>query len=145
MNLHASYHHVSVCVSDLERARAFYGDRLGLKEIPRPAFDFPGVWYELDGNIALHIMVAKRPPARVAHQPFDVIYPHFALWTDDADLTCARLRAEGIEVRDFVSTPTGLRQLFVDDPDGNRVEFIGPTRAPRVRRMEGDEPTGERR
>ena len=30
----------------------------------------------------------------------------------------------------------GLRQLFVDDPDGNRVEFIGPTTAPRVRRMD---------
>ena len=81
--LHGRYHHVSVCASDLDRARAFYGGRLGLKEIPRPAFEFPGVWYGLD-----------------------------------------------------VSTPTGLRQLFVDDPDGNRVEFIGPTRSPRIVRME---------
>ena len=28
--LHGKYHHVSVCVSDLDRARAFYGGRLGL-------------------------------------------------------------------------------------------------------------------
>ena len=134
--LHGRYHHVSVCVTDLERARTFYGGKLGLKEIARPAFDFPGVWYGLDGDIALHIMVTDRPPRRPGREPFDLVYPHFALWTDDADLTCERLRAEGIEVHDFVSTPTGLRQLFVDDPDGNRVEFIGPTKAPRVRRME---------
>ena len=134
--LHGRYHHVSVCVTDLERARAFYGGTLGLKEIPRPAFDFPGVWYGLDGDIALHIMVTDRRPRRPDRERFDLVYPHFALWTDDADLTGERLRAGGIEVHDFVSTPTGLRQLFVDDPDGNRVEFIGPTKAPRTRRME---------
>jgi catechol 2,3-dioxygenase-like lactoylglutathione lyase family enzyme len=134
--LHGKYHHVSVCVSDLDRARDFYGGRLGLKEIPRPAFDFPRVWYGLDGDIALHIMVTDRCPPPPDPARFDLIHPHFALWTDDADLTCERLQAAGVRVHDFVSTPTGLRQLFVDDPDGNRVEFIGPTKAARIRRME---------
>jgi catechol 2,3-dioxygenase-like lactoylglutathione lyase family enzyme len=134
--LYGRYHHVSVCVTDLDRARAFYGAKLGLKEIPRPAFDFPGAWYGLDGDIALHIMVKDRAPRPAGRPRFDLVHPHFALWTDDADLTHDRLRAEGIPIHDFVSTPTGLRQLFVDDPDGNRVEFIGPTKAPRVRRME---------
>ncbi len=36
----------------------------------------------------------------------------------------------------FTATPTGLRQLFVHDPDGNMVEFIGPTRESRVKRLE---------
>ena len=40
MNIQA-IHHVSLSVSDLERARAFYKDVLGLREIPRPPFDFP--------------------------------------------------------------------------------------------------------
>jgi hypothetical protein len=36
-----------------------------------------------------------------------------------------------------VSGPTGLRQVFVKDPDGNMVEFIGPTASKEaVRRME---------
>jgi catechol 2,3-dioxygenase-like lactoylglutathione lyase family enzyme len=134
--LYGKYHHVSVCVTDLDRAKAFYGGKLGLKEIARPAFDFPGVWYGLDGDIALHIMVTDRLPHGAARPRFDLVYPHFALWTDDADLTYDRLRAHGIEIHDFVSTPTGLRQLFVDDPDGNRVEFIGPTKASRGRRMD---------
>jgi catechol 2,3-dioxygenase-like lactoylglutathione lyase family enzyme len=134
--LHGRYHHVSVCVSDLDRARAFYGGRLGLKEIARPAFKFPGVWYALDGDIALHIMVTEWPAPRPAPERFDLVHPHFALWTDDADQTFERLHAAGLSVHDFISTPTGLRQLFVDDPDGNRVEFIGPTRSPRTVRME---------
>jgi len=138
--LHGKYHHVSVCATDLDRARAFYGGRLGLKEIPRPAFDFPGVWYALDGDIALHIMVTDRSAPGPDPERFDPIHPHFALWTDDADLTSERLKAAGVRVHDFVSTPTGLRQLFVDDPDGNRVEFIGPSEAPRTRRMEATRP-----
>jgi len=46
------------------------------------------------------------------------------------------LAGTGVHAHDLVSTPTGLRQLFVKDPDGNMLEFIGPTKAPRVRRME---------
>ena len=53
----------------------------------------------------------------------DLVHPHFALWTDDADQTFERLQAAGPQVHDFVSTP-------------NRVEFIGPTRSLRTVRME---------
>jgi len=35
-----------------------------------------------------------------------------------------------------VSGPTGLRQIFIKDPDGNMVEFIGPTTSAAPRRME---------
>jgi len=46
-------------------------------------------------------------------------------------------RELGLPCRDVVSGPTGLRQVFVKDPDGNMVEFIGPTKSPSaVRRME---------
>ena len=35
-----------------------------------------------------------------------------------------------------ISGPTGLRQLFVKDPDGNMVEFLGPSTSAAARRME---------
>jgi len=38
--------------------------------------------------------------------------------------------------RDVISGPTGLRQLFVKDPDGNMVEFLGPSASAGRRRME---------
>ena len=44
----ASLHHISVVVTDLARAKAFYSEVLGLRELSRPAFDFGGAWYELN-------------------------------------------------------------------------------------------------
>jgi glyoxylase I family protein len=39
-----SLHHLSVSVTELERAKRFYREVLGLREVERPAFDFPGAW-----------------------------------------------------------------------------------------------------
>jgi len=129
--------HVSVTVTDLERARRFYGELIGLREIPRPDFGFPGVWYSLGGDLQLHVIVNdRRPAAPVEHHRFDVKDPHFALWVEDADALHERLRASGHPFYDYASTPTGLRQLFIRDHDGNMVEFLGPTRQPRTVRME---------
>lgn len=50
-------HHVSLTVTDLERAKKFYSKTLCLKEIQRPDFDFPGAWYEIEGH-QLHLIVA---------------------------------------------------------------------------------------
>ena len=49
-------HHASLCVSDLARAKAFYGESLGLEEIPRPDFPFPGAWYRAGAN-EVHLIV----------------------------------------------------------------------------------------
>ncbi len=128
------FSHVSVTVTDLEKAKGFYGGVLGLPEIPRPDFGFPGAWYSLGGDLQLHIMVNERLLRPAAErESFEVCYPHFALWTEDADETARRMTEGGGNFYDFTSTPTGLRQLFIKDPDGNTIEFIGPTKAPRTR------------
>ena len=46
-------HHVSIPITDLEHSKKFYGEILGLKEIDRPPFDFPGDWYQV-GDRQLH-------------------------------------------------------------------------------------------
>lgn len=123
-----SFSHVSVTVSDLEKAKAFYGGFIGLKEIPRPPFDFPGVWYA-HGDVQIHIIVnEKLPPRPVEVERFSLRDPHFALWVEDADDIARRLAEAGVAVHDFSTSPTGFRQLFIKDPDGNMVEFLGPTR-----------------
>ena len=42
----ANIHHVSLNVADNERALEFYRDLLGLAELPRPDFGFPGSWLD---------------------------------------------------------------------------------------------------
>ncbi|MCC7274956.1 MAG: VOC family protein [Alphaproteobacteria bacterium] len=119
--------HVSVTVTDVERARAFYGGVLGLPEVDRPDFGFPGIWYDLGRGLQLHIIVNEglsRPAAE--RDGFDVRYPHFAIGVESADAAAAALRTRGVRMDELLNSVTGLRQLFVKDPDGNMVELIGP-------------------
>lgn len=137
MSLFRQFTHVSVTVTDVTKAREFYSGVLGFQEIDRPAFDFPGIWYSLGGDLQLHIILNDRlvRPA-VERERIEARYPHFALWTDDCDATAERIQALGLVCRDVVSGPTGLRQVFVKDPDGNMVEFIGPSKTAGARVME---------
>ena len=137
MSLFTQISHVSITVTDLAKTRDFYTRTLGFQEIPRPAFDFPGIWYSLGGDLQLHIIVNDQlvRPA-VEREKITARYPHFALWTDDADETARTIGDLGLTCRDVVSGPTGLRQIFVKDPDGNMVEFLGPSKSAGARRME---------
>ena len=56
-------HHVAVSVSDLARAKGFYGGVLGLEEIARPRFPFDGAWYRI-GNREVHLIVSRDPTFR---------------------------------------------------------------------------------
>ena len=140
MSLFKQISHVSVTVTDVAKARDFYTGLLGLTEIPRPAFEFPGIWYSLGGDLQLHIILNDQlvRPA-VERETIQARYPHFALWTDDCDATAKRISDVGLPCRDVISGPTGLRQVFVKDPDGNMVEFLGPSRSAGTRRMEAQE------
>jgi len=138
MSLFKELNHVSITVTDVAKAREFYSNVLGLQEIPRPAFDFPGIWYSLNNGLSLHIILNDQlvRPA-VEREKIEARYRHFALWTEDADAAAAKIAELGLPCRDVISGPTGLRQVFVKDPDGNMVEFIGPTKSPSaVRWME---------
>lgn len=52
-------HHISLIVSDIERARAFYGATLQLRGLVRPPFNFAGAWYAL-GTQQLHLIEDKQ-------------------------------------------------------------------------------------
>ena len=137
MSLFKQIQHVSITVTDVEKARDFYTRTLGFQEIARPAFDFPGIWYSLGGDLQLHIILNEelvKPAAE--RETITARYGHFALWTEDCDETARTIDALGLPTRDVISGPTGLRQVFVKDPDGNMVEFIGPSKSAGARRME---------
>ena len=117
----ASYSHVAICVSDVERAREFYEGVLQLPELERPSFDFPGAWYQV-GGLMLHLMQREQPSP-----PQEGIGPHFALYVPTAEFeaTVETLRSRGAEM---VMEPsrredTGVWAAFCQDPDGNLIEL----------------------
>jgi catechol 2,3-dioxygenase-like lactoylglutathione lyase family enzyme len=99
-------------------ARRFYGELLGLREVPKPAVlaGRGGVWLEGDGGVSVHLGVeAEFRPARKAHPAFVV--------DNLADLVQA-LPAAGHAIAEDVALP-GVERRFVHDPFGNRIELIG--------------------
>lgn len=107
--------HVSVLITDVARSRRFYGELLGLKEIPKPrTFDFVVLWYDL-GNQHLHLLLKDQP---------DAISPrHFALRVTDCAAARAYFQQHGIAKQETTPIP-GADRFFIADPDGNRIEVI---------------------
>src|SRR5947209_356541 len=114
MNL-TGIHHVSILVSDIERAVTWYRDSLGLKEVKRPSnFVTPVRWLEL-GDQQIHLIPNDEP---------DVVSPrHFAIHVDDCGRARKDLAARGVEIRETVPI-AGADRFFIADPDGNNIEII---------------------
>lgn len=115
-------HHVSLTVSNLERAKHFYGNLLGLKEIQRPNFDFPGAWYEIEAQ-QLHLIVL--PSSQTIRQDKTVSSRegHFALRVKDYNETLNWLKDKGVELLEKPNSISGFAQIFCADPDGNLIEL----------------------
>ena len=111
-------HHVSINVTDVPAALAFYTGALGLAvRSDRPDFGFAGAWLDAGGQ-QVHLIEAGPPPS---------LGQHFALRVDDLDAAVADLRAGGHEVSDPKPVGPG-RQAFLSDPSGNLVELNQPDR-----------------
>jgi catechol 2,3-dioxygenase-like lactoylglutathione lyase family enzyme len=110
--------HVAIHVADVERSREFYGGVLGLPELDRPAFDFPGAWYAL-GAQQLHI-IGTRPDGEpvCSHNRGN----HFAVAVDSGEEAQRFLESRGIPMKHNIR-PDGARQIFIRDPDGFVIEF----------------------
>jgi glyoxylase I family protein len=120
MNLKS--HHSSFPVRDAEISKAFYGDVLGLTEIPRPPrLTFPGAWY-LAGPCEVHLIQA---PEGVDVGPIgSVLTPfarHMAFAVESLEAAKAHLTAKGVAIMDI---PGAVGQFWIHDPDGHVLEFI---------------------
>lgn len=124
-------HHCSIVVTDLERARRFYRDVLGLQETPVPStFDFPVAWFQF-GDQQIHLL-----PRGHADPPSP---RHFALRVDDAQAWRQCLKEKGIAIQETTPIP-GADRFFIQDPDGNLIELIEwsapwPQADPNARRL----------
>ena len=74
------FHHISIAVDDLERARQFYTEVMEMQELDRPdGFGHPGIWYQIgDGQPQVHILVRSEATLR-RDKWIDLADIHFAL------------------------------------------------------------------
>jgi catechol 2,3-dioxygenase-like lactoylglutathione lyase family enzyme len=110
--------HVQVAMPKGEEAkvRQFYGDILGMTEIPKPEElqKRGGVWFRC-GAQELHLGVEEPfAPARKAHPAFLIrSFSHLL----------AQLEQHQVAYTEDFAIP-GRRRIFVHDPFGNRLEMI---------------------
>jgi glyoxylase I family protein len=119
---HKGIHHVSLNVTDLKSAKYFYETILGLTEIERPDFDFPGAWYEIN-NQQLHLIVLPSSQTIRSDKRLSSREGHFALRVESYDLTLDWLKKNGIDVQENYNSVSGFAQIFCTDPDGNLIEL----------------------
>jgi catechol 2,3-dioxygenase-like lactoylglutathione lyase family enzyme len=132
-----AYSHIGLCVTDLERSRRFYEDVFGF----RPAFELrtdgpqtpqllrleapltlDAVYLWLDG-LLLELLAfdrTDRATPRVMNEPG---LTHLSVFVDDLDATIDAVGHHGGRVR--ADTNIGVA-VFVEDPDGQAIEVIGP-------------------
>jgi catechol 2,3-dioxygenase-like lactoylglutathione lyase family enzyme len=99
-------------------ARRFYGELLGMSELPKPATlqVRGGVWFAC-GAQQLHVGIAEPfAPAAKAH-------PALAVRAGDLDRLAERLAEAGCAVQWDDAIP-GTRRFYTADPWGNRLELV---------------------
>ncbi len=105
--------------ADLPELRAFYADVLGLVDGPRPAFPFPGHWLYSGDRPVVHLAgkLASRPAAGHAGG-----FDHVSFQGHDLAALRQRLDAHGIRFAEVPVPGFPLWQVFLQDPQGLRLE-----------------------
>jgi catechol 2,3-dioxygenase-like lactoylglutathione lyase family enzyme len=126
MDLIVGLDHVNLLIDDgddaLDRARAFYGDLLGLEQLERPSntdSGRPGLWFQC-GSQQVHL-TTDPDASRVNHSR-----RHPAFRVANLNAMRARLEAAGIEILAGNRFP-GQERFFACDPWDNRLEFVERT------------------
>jgi catechol 2,3-dioxygenase-like lactoylglutathione lyase family enzyme len=116
--------HVQVTVPrSLEaEAKRFYGEVLGLEEIPKSAEGAKrgGAWYR-HGAMQVHVSIEDIEPAAQRASKRHVCYVVRSLTEAER-----AIRAAGVEILPDVNPEPGWRRFYVRDPGGNRVEIAEP-------------------
>jgi catechol 2,3-dioxygenase-like lactoylglutathione lyase family enzyme len=140
--------HYSIRTLDLESSRRFYTEVIGLREGPRPPFDFPGYWL-YSGDPPADLRNGPRNYGLVHLMGFDANNPgsldayvgaresagpstgtgaldHVAFAATGREALLERCRRLDVKYFERDVPMLGLRQVFLKDPDGVTLEINYP-------------------
>lgn len=112
--------HVQITVTrELEEAsKRFYGEALGLEEIPKPGESAKrgGAWYRC-GAVELHLSIEASATANAESKR------HVCYMVRDVARAERALREAGVEIIPDDQPIEGWLRFYVRDPGGNRIEI----------------------
>jgi lactoylglutathione lyase len=116
--------HIAVHVSNLEKSMSFYETILNLEEIEEPFKDGLHAWYDIGGGAALHLIEVANTPTEISKTN------HHCFSMDDMDAFIIRLKSKNYPFEDWpgekgkiTTRPDGVRQIYIQDPDGYWLEI----------------------
>jgi catechol 2,3-dioxygenase-like lactoylglutathione lyase family enzyme len=119
MRPNARFSHLFMLVSDLERARAFYVDVLGLELL----MHHDG-YIRVGGADGFHIGIEEGPTSAVGASGIEIV-----IQVDDVDARYREIKATGVPFDEVPEDQEwGARHTWLRDPDGYRLSIFSPIR-----------------
>lgn len=112
-------HHVNVTVpAELEQeTKHFYGEVLGLEQIPKPRTSRQsGAWYQIGPN-QLHLSVEAEDSGPLSSR-------HVCFAVPDLSGTETKFREAQVEIIPDPRPIQGMSRFYVRDPGGNMLEIV---------------------
>lgn len=117
--------HVAFNVKDIEKSREFYCEKLGFPKIFDMKLKDGRVidYLKISDNQFIELFYGEQVDTKIPAEP--VSYEHFCFEVEDINRVREELVSKGIKID--VEPSVGLdnnTQLWITDPDGNRLEFM---------------------
>lgn len=114
--------HDAIQVKDVNASAKFYGEILGLKEIPNGGLPDHIRWFQLNNQIQIHLIESEELPEKKKGV-------HMALNTDKLREFMEFLNSRNIHFENWPgeagktnTRPDGVKQIYLQDPDGYWIE-----------------------
>jgi lactoylglutathione lyase len=122
-NRFSEFDHATVHVRDLQKSAEFYEKVMGLERMPEPFKDGRHVWFRIGAHSQLHVVGGATD---VTQQDIEVhlalrvaSLPDFMTHLDQMQVEYRNFKGEG---KTFTVRPDGVRQVYLQDPDGYWIE-----------------------